>query len=458
MSKTLALDFLMSRPWALEQGYLDIMAGLSARDIDNLDLSALKTALSGVADGVTTALEGKTGRSVTQALEIRGDVAIIHVNGVISRYASMFEDICGGTSTESLAKNWTIAQERHDVKTIVLNMGTPGGDVAGIHEFAEMVFNARGNKRVISYVGDTCCSAGYWIASAADEVVIDATARLGSIGTVMNIRRRKVSDDDPVETLEIVSAVSPSKRLDPFEKEGRDAYQQEIDQLADIFVDRVARNMNVSRQTVLDDFGAGGVFIGESAVKQGMAHRLGSYEGVISELQNRKQKPMSKEKTTAAQGGDENTVLSLALPSIETASATDVIKAITSERPDVIAALTPETPISALDDAAAIATACSDAGVPAMSATLLKPGVTQAAAMKQIKAAGNLKTTLAAAGIDGSFDALVGAIDDPVKLAGLVAHEVAASADESGETNRQVLSETGTKTASLSTKDIYANR
>ena len=458
MSKTFALDFLMSRPWALDQSYLDIMASLSARDIDNLDLSALKIPLSGVADGVNTALEGKTGRNITQALEIRDNVAVIHVNGVISRYASIFEDICGGTSTQNLAKNWTIAQERHDVESIVLYINSPGGEADGIHEFADMVFSARGDKRVIAYVGGSACSAAYWIASAADEVVIDATARLGSIGTVMNIRRRKVSNDDPIETLEIVSAVSPNKRLDPFKEEGRDAYQKEIDQLADIFVDRVASYMGVKRQTVLDDFGAGGVLIGQNAVDKGMAHRLGSFEGVISELQNRKQQPMSKEKKTAAQGGDENTVLSLGLPSLETASAQDVITAITSERPDVIQALTPETPKSALDDAAAIATACSEAGVPAMSATLLKPGVTQAAAMEKIKAAGNLKTTLAAAGIDGSFDALVGAVDDPVKLAGLVAHEVAASFDESSDTQRQVVTETGKKTAYLSTKDIYANR
>tara|TARA_R110002033_G_scaffold171199_1_gene218060 strand:+ start:28156 stop:29535 length:1380 start_codon:yes stop_codon:yes gene_type:complete len=459
MNKNLALDFLMSRPWALEQGYLDIMTGLSARDLDNLDLSSLKLSANQVAEGVATALEGKSGRAVTRGMEIRGDVAIIHVNGVISRYAGMFDDICGGTSTQNLAKDWTAATERHDVNSIVLYIDSPGGHADGIHEFAEMVYQGRGDKHVVAYVGGSACSAAYWIASAADEVVIDATGRAGSIGTVLNIRRRKATDSDPIETLEIVSSQSPNKRLDPFEKEGRDAYQSEMDQLADVFIDRVSRNMNVDRDTVLNDFGKGGVLVGQLAVDKGMAHRLGSLEGVVSELQNRKRKPMSKEsKGPSAKGTTGASVIALNLPGAEAASVEQIVAAITAERPDVIAALVPAPEVTALESAEAIAAACASAGIPAMSASLLKPGVTKAAAEQQIKAATELKDTLAAAGLSASFDSLVSHVSDPVKLAGLVAHEIQAQGDESGNSSRQVIGDGGKTKASLNTKQIYANR
>lgn len=459
MKKNLALDFLMSKPWALEQGYLDIMTGLSARDLDNLDLSSLKLQPSQVAEGVATALEGKAGRAVTRAMEIRGDVAVIHVNGVISRYAGMFDDICGGTSTQNLAKDWTTAIERHDVNGIVLYVDSPGGHVDGIHEFAEMVFQGRAAKHVVAYVGGSACSAAYWIASAASEVVIDATGRAGSIGTVLNIRRRKSTDDDPIETLEIVSSQSPNKRLDPFEKEGKDAYQSQIDQLSDVFIDRVARNMNVERETVLNDFGKGGVLVGQSVVDKGMAHRLGSLESVISELQNRKQKPMSKEsKGTSATDKAPASITALNLPNAETASAEQIIAAITAERPDVIAALTPEPEVTALESAEAIAAACASAGIPAMSSSLLKPGITKASAEQQIKVATELKDTLAAAGLSASFDSLVSHVSDPVKLVGLVAHELQAKGDESGDSSHQVIGDNAKPKASLNTKEIYANR
>lgn len=457
MKKNLALDFLMSRPWALEQGYLDIMTGLSARDLDNLDLSSLKLSTNQVAEGVATALEGKSGRAVTRSMELRGDVAIIHVNGVISRYAGMFDDICGGTSTQTLAKDWTAATERHDVNSIVLYIDSPGGHADGIHEFAEMVYQGRGDKHIVAYVGGSACSAAYWIASAAEEVVIDATGRAGSIGTVLNIRRRKATDADPIETLEIVSSQSPNKRLDPFEKEGRDAYQSEMDQLADVFIDRVGRNMNVDRDTVLNEFGKGGVLVGQSAVDKGMAHRLGSLEGVISELQNRKRKPMSKSKAPSATTVGAS-VIALNLPTAEAASIEQIVAAITAERPDVIAALVPAPEVTALESAEVIAAACAKAGIPAMSASLLKPGVTKADAEQQIKAATELKDTLAAVGISASFDALVSHVSDPVKLAGLVAHEIQALGDESGNSSRQVIGDSGKDKTSLSTKQIYASR
>ncbi len=467
MKKALSLDFLMSRRWAVEQSYLDIMTSLSARDLYNVEFIGNN---SKVSEAVLTALEGKNGHEVSRGLEVRDGVGVIHISGVISRYAGMFDDICGGTSTQMLAKSWTTAQERNDIHSVVLFFDSGGGEADGIHEFAEMVFQARGNKPVIAYVGGSCCSAAYWIASAADEVVLDATARVGSIGTVMSFRRSKSNDDD-TEIIEIVSSQSPNKRLDPGTTKGKAAYQSETDQLADIFIDRIARNMNVERDTVLTEFGQGGVLIGQNAVDKGMASRLGSYEDVISELisksesqsqsnsKNRK-KTMTKDKTGAT--ASSKTLLALSLPLVAAASAEDIIASITAERPDVMAALTeslaPEPEVNALDNAQAIVKACVDAGMPAMSATLLQPGITKAEAESMITSASALKDTLASAGLSASFDTLVTHMQDPIKMVGLAIHDAQASADESGDGNRQIVSEKEKQKTDLNVSDIYKNR
>lgn len=463
MKKALSLDFLMSRRWAVEQSYLDIMTSLSARDLDNVEFIGNN---SKVSEAVLTALEGKSGHEVARGLEVRDGVGVIHINGVISRYAGMFDDICGGTSTQMLAKSWTTAQERNDIHSVLLNFDSGGGEADGIHEFSEMVFKARGNKPVIAYVGGSCCSAAYWMASAADEVILDATARVGSIGTVMSFRRSKSKDDD-TEIIEIVSSQSPNKRLDPGTTKGKAAYQSETDQLADIFIDRIARNMDVERDTVLTDFGQGGVLIGKTAVDKGMASRLGSYEDVISELiinsesnpGNRK-KPMTKAKTGAT--ASSTTLLALSLPLVAAASAEDIIASITSERPDVMAALTaslaPEPEVNALDDAQAIVKACVDAGIPAMSATLLQPGITKASAENMITSASELKDTLASAGLSASFDTLITHMQDPIKMVGLAIHDAQASADELGDGNRQIVSEKEKQKTDLNVSDIYKNR
>ncbi|HHY0482735.1 TPA: S49 family peptidase [Vibrio parahaemolyticus] len=339
------------------------------------------------------------------------------------------------------------------MRGIVLNIDSPGGDANGIHELAEMIYQGRGQKPVIAYVGGDGASAAYWVATAADEVVVDATARLGSIGVVMTIKRTKDSED--VETLEIVSSQSPNKRLDPGSKEGREAYQSRLDELADVFIDRVARNMAVERDTVLEEFGRGGILIGQNAVNKGMATRLGSLEGVIAELKGGK-KPMTKESKTNASGGDDQ--IALTLPGAEEMSASDVVAALTAQRPDVLEAIQGKPEESALSAAGLIAKACADAGIPALSASLLKDGVTRAEAEARIKAAGSLKDTLSAAGLSGSFETLVANLDDPVKLVGQAIHETKAASDESSDGSRVVVEGVEEKSAVLSAKSIYSKR
>lgn len=266
MSKKLILEFLASSVWALEGDYLERMTKIAMRE----DLESIQ------------ALEAKSGKQISNSTEMRGDVAVIHVNGVISRYANLFHAVCGGVSTELLSKEFNQALESKSVKSIVLNIDSPGGEASGIHELGEMIFHARGKKPIRAYVGGMGCSAAYWIASACDRVVMDATAAVGSIGVVASVVKR--DDQEGQTSYEFVSSQSPNKRLDVGSDKGQQAMQGQLDQMADVFIDRVARNMGVDRNQVLNDFGRGAMVIGQEAVECGMAKELGSLEGVISSL------------------------------------------------------------------------------------------------------------------------------------------------------------------------------
>ncbi|MCF6459050.1 S49 family peptidase [Pseudoalteromonas sp. MMG024] len=443
--KKLALSYLMRQMWALDGSLLSVMAEIASRNDDDIDLSELSVFSP-------KALEGKTGRTLSPRMELReGGVAVIHLTGVISRYAGMFDDVCGGISTEALAKDFSHAMSDHAVTSVILNCDGPGGDANGIHEFAEMIYQERGNKPIKAYVGGTCASALYWIASACDEVVIDATARLGSIGVVLTLERIKESAESDVERLEIVSSQSPDKRLDPFSEKGQAAYQAQVDTLADIFIDRVARNMDLSRDVVLSDFGGGATLIGQMAVDKGMAHRLGSLEAVICELKNGSKSNMPKENTAASS-------TALTLPDTATLSASDLVAALTAQRPDAIEAIKGPAEEMALNDAAGIAKLCADNGVPELSATLLVDGMTKAAAENQITQAKGLKDTLAAAGLSGSYSALSGSLADPVALVGKAIHEAKAAADENSDQTRQIVDDNEPKEQSLCSKAIYEKR
>ena len=215
----------------------------------------------------------------TNAVSVRDGIAVIRVSGPLFRYANLFTKICGATSYELLAQDFNKALQDINIKGILLDVDSPGGEVNGCSEIADMIFNARGKKPIIAYASGYCCSGAYWIASACDKILASDTAILGSIGVVSIFEK-----DDENKTIEIVSSQSPNKRPNINTDEGRAKIQARIDELAEVFIDKVARNRNISATDVMENFGAGDVFVGQHAVRNGLADGISSFEGIISDL------------------------------------------------------------------------------------------------------------------------------------------------------------------------------
>lgn len=220
----------------------------------------------------------------TRAVEMRGNIAVIPVTGPIFRRANVLSAVSGCTSIEMLARDFNAALASDDVDGIVLEIDSPGGEVSGVNEFADMIFEARGKKPCVAYVGGEGCSAAYWLASACDHVVASHTALIGSIGVVRAVPDPRATT---AKDIEIVSSQSPNKRPNVRTDEGRAVYQANVDAMADVFVSTVARNRGVSVDTVLEDFGQGGCFVGAEAVKAGLIDAVGSLENVIASFVSR---------------------------------------------------------------------------------------------------------------------------------------------------------------------------
>jgi len=226
------------------------------------------------------AVAAKIGRPLdnTRSVEMRGNISVIPVTGTIVRYSSFFTEICGGVSTEMLARELNTALNDESVETIVFNIDSPGGEASGIAELGEMIKEARAKKKIVAYVDDMAASAGYWIASAAEEIYASKTAMVGSIGVVFTLREKTGSG------IEIVSNVSPRKRPDISTAEGISQIQAWADKLGDIFVDSVALNRGVSSDTVLEKFGQGDMLVGREALEAGMVDSITTFEALIAKL------------------------------------------------------------------------------------------------------------------------------------------------------------------------------
>lgn len=351
------LSSVLNAPWLVKQDWLMEFAGLAeearARG-DDFSADELREKLRASLASLSTsgetpeAIAVSYGEPLGEGLRatLRDGVAIIPVTGPLYHYASHYDDVCGCSSYEQIARDFRAALDRPDVASILLEVDSPGGEVAGCFELAEAIYDARAEKPITAYVSDLGCSAAYAIASAAGEVVVSKTAVLGSIGVVMTFTDTSERDaKSGVRRFEILSSQSPNKRANPNTEDGRAQIQQMLDDLAQVFIEDVARNRGSTVDTVLSDFGQGGVMVGARAVAAGLADRIGSFEGVLAELAD----ASASRRGIPAAGGIQSTLseeptmangTQTATPAADAQPANQVTaESVTQDHPEVAAAL-----------------------------------------------------------------------------------------------------------------------
>lgn len=276
------LSYIENSFWLMNQQDFDKMCLTVARNAPELERIAANESFQPQAllTKPTTPMAG------TRYVDMRDSVAVIDVNGVIAKRMNMFEEICeGGTSTELLAKDFQTAIDSPQVKAVVFNIHSPGGEAFGMNEIASLIYQARGKKPIKAYVSGQGCSAAYFIAAACDEVIIPKDGMLGSVGVVAEWQ-------DPTEFYKmlgidrkvVTSSNAPNKRLNLNTDEGMAEFVATLDAMEKPFIKSVAKFRGKTFDEVVQDFNRGGVKVGADAVKAGMADRIGSLEQVISEL------------------------------------------------------------------------------------------------------------------------------------------------------------------------------
>jgi signal peptide peptidase SppA len=258
---SIALNEILNSQWAMTEKALRLMLSVVER---NSDIEALER------------IRGQRFKA-TEKATIRSGVAVIPVRGPLFKRANLMTEHCGAASYESVLRDFHQMLASDQVKSIVLDIDSPGGEANGCSELADHIFEARGQKPIAAYIGGTGASAAYWIASACDRIFASDSAIIGSIGVQSAIRSEKNEGE-----IRFVSSQSPNKNRDPTTQEGAREVQTVIDGLAEVFILKVARNRGVGRETVLEEFGQGSVFVGAEAQKRGLIDEITTLESVIA--------------------------------------------------------------------------------------------------------------------------------------------------------------------------------
>lgn len=268
-----ALSAILSQPWAILPEYLDTIISIARLEGDP-DFQAFDQD-----DPNAPRRDGQIRR-----LDDGGGIAVIPVTGPIFPRANTLTNHSGATSLDMLTRSFQAAVDDSSVEAIVMHYDSPGGVAAGIAEFAEEIRAANETKPVVSYVYGMAASAAYWLAAAGGEIALHRSADVGSIGVVASLAVQEEPDQYGEVLYEIVSSNAPNKRPDPRTEAGRAEILSRIDALESIFVGDIATYRGVTTDTVLSDFGRGGMFTGEDALARNMVDAIGGFGETVARL------------------------------------------------------------------------------------------------------------------------------------------------------------------------------
>lgn len=220
-----------------------------------------------------------------QQAELAGSVraphtALVEVRGEIASGAE--------ASADNVISSVRTAFEDEGAQAVVLLIDSPGGSPvqAGIINDEITRLKSVHQKKVYAVVEETCASAAYYIAAAADEIYVDKASLVGSIGVLMDgFGFTGLMEKVGVERRLMVAGENKAM-LDPFspQDESQRAYiQSMLGEIHGQFIAVVKKGRGDRLKETPDTF-SGLVWSGQQAVQQGLADGLGSLDYVAREI------------------------------------------------------------------------------------------------------------------------------------------------------------------------------
>jgi protease-4 len=215
-------------------------------------------------------------------------ILMIDVSGIISEKASEGGPL-GGTSEDLVARlkeELSMAAEDGQIRALLLRINSPGGTVTAsdviYHEL--LAFKAKRRVPIIAVIMDVGASGGYYIASAADRIVVHPTSVTGSVGVIM----LRVNAEGLLQKIGVeASAIKSGAKKDigspfrPMTEEERAIFQGMIDGFQSRFLEVVTKSRGTLPADRLKLVADGRVLTGPQAVQLGLADQVGYLDDAI---------------------------------------------------------------------------------------------------------------------------------------------------------------------------------
>lgn len=182
------------------------------------------------------------------------------------------------------------AFEAKSSQAVVLNINSPGGSpVQSDDIWQEIRYLKKQNpdKKVYAMIGDMGASGAYYIASAADEIWVNPSSLVGSIGVIMpnyginglaqklGIEDRTMTSGNNKDILSMTKPVNPEQRAH---------IQALLDNVHNHFIDAVKQGRGNKLKSTDPAIFSGLFWTGEQAIALGVADKSGNIESLKRQL------------------------------------------------------------------------------------------------------------------------------------------------------------------------------
>jgi len=204
-------------------------------------------------------------------------------HGVITQQ----RQVCGPMGTQQILTACKAAIAQSEVLGLILDLDTPGGQVRGTQELADFFVQLDVPK--VAVVG-MCCSAGMWLASSMDKIfAAEATAEIGSIGTMASWQDfTKWREEQGITLHEVYAKTSPDKNIEfrEAEKGNYEPMQDHLTRLNAIFQAHIREQRTGVKEAAL----TGKTYLAEEAKAMGLIDGLGGLDAAQAYLAGKKPK------------------------------------------------------------------------------------------------------------------------------------------------------------------------
>lgn len=209
-------------------------------------------------------------------------IALIVMRGLISSSVP-------GSASDSMVDDMRAAlqQARDDkqVKAVVLEIDSPGGEVTASDEIYNAVVKTRAVKPVVVYMDTLAASGGYYVSCGGRFLMANETTITGSIGVII----QTLNYEQLLNKVGLASVVFKSGKFKdmlngarPITPEERELVQNFVMKTYDKFLGIVAKERNLSADKLRSTIADGRILSGKEAYENKLIDDLGQLEDAFS--------------------------------------------------------------------------------------------------------------------------------------------------------------------------------